>query len=66
VTSSVRVSNTRTVPLLAGSHRPVSWCTTSSAACPPTNAHTGPSVAAGDGAPRRWSTMWSYSSYDSR
>ena len=66
VTSSVRVSKTRTMPLLAGWHRPVRWCTTSSATWPPTKAHTGPSVAAGDGEPRRCSTMWSYSSYDRR
>ena len=42
------MSNTRTTPLLAGRHRPVSSCTTSSATWPPTNAHTGPSVAAGE------------------
>ena len=42
--SSVRVSNTRTLPWLAGAQRPVRWCTTSSATCPPTNAQTGPSV----------------------
>ena len=34
-----------------GGNRPVRWWTTSSATWPPTKAHTGPSVAAGDGSP---------------